>query len=58
MEQVRDSKEFNADIRVLADAELDAVDGGGGTQTAGGGNTSLWGKIKSLMFGVDASFYD
>jgi len=56
MEQ--DSKELNADIRVLADAELDAVDGGGGTQTAGGGNTSLWGKIKSLMFGVDASFYD
>ena len=42
----------------LADAELEVIIGGGGSQTAGGGNTSLWGKIKSLMFGVDASFYD
>ncbi|HEY2573836.1 MAG TPA: Nif11-like leader peptide family RiPP precursor [Verrucomicrobiaceae bacterium] len=46
----------------LTDADLTAVIGGKGTQpatqTAGGGNTSIWGKIKSIAFGVDASFYD
>lgn len=42
----------------LTDDELELIAGGVGSQTAGGGNTSIWGKIKSIMFGVDPSFYD
>jgi alcohol dehydrogenase class IV len=42
----------------LSGAELDTIVAGGGTQTAGGGNTSIWGKIKGLMFGVEPSFFD
>jgi len=38
-------------------AAATAVRGGQATQTAGGGNSSGWAKIKSIMFGVDASFF-
>jgi hypothetical protein len=41
----------------LSDRDLAEISAGYGSQTAGGGNTSIWGKIKSLWFGVDASFY-
>lgn len=41
---------------VLPDLQIEAVSGAR-SQTAGGGNTSIWGKIKSVWFGVDASFY-
>jgi len=40
----------------LSDAQLEQVSAGA-TETAGGGSTSTWKKIKSLIFGVDASFF-
>ena len=42
----------------LSEADLAAIVGGENSQTAGGGNTSIWGKIKSVVFGVDPNFYD
>ncbi len=43
----------------LPSADLDRVVGGQAapTNTMGGGNTSTWAKIKSLVFGVDATFF-
>lgn len=40
----------------LSERELETVSGGI-YNTTGGGNPSVWSKIKSVWFGVDASFY-
>ena len=42
----------------ISDNQLHLISGGATTGTAGGGKTSTWASIKSLFFGVDASFYD
>jgi len=47
-------------VAELNAAELDGIVGGkeAPKNQAAGGSTSVWADIKSLMFGVDASFFD